>query len=238
MCGRYGASTPPSVLAEEFDVDEVVVEDQAPSYNVAPTDPVPAIAVNRAGSRVLGQFSWGLVPSWEPDRKGAARRINARAETVLDKPAFRNAFARRRCLLPADGFYEWERRPDGSKQPWFVHRADGRPMAMAGLWEVWRETDDAPLLRTCTVITTAANDLMQPVHDRMPVILERPSWSGWLDRDSFDADALSGLLIPAGDDVLIRHRVSNQVNSVRNNGPDLVEPVPEPAPPPVPLKLL
>ena len=238
MCGRYVASTPTSVLADAFDVDETLVEGDHPSYNVAPTDPVPAVAVNRAGQRTLGLMRWGLVPSWSADAKGAARMINARVETVLRSRAFGAAFERRRCLLPADGFYEWERRADGSKQPWFVHRADGLPIAMAGIWEVWRPEGadpDSPLLRTCSILTTAADDMMAPVHDRMPVILPADLWTDWLDRETSPADALE---IALAEDQLVRHRVGARVNSVRNNGPDLVESVPEPAPAPVPLRLL
>jgi len=228
MCGRYVATTPTSLLIEEFDVDEVALgPTPEPNYNVAPTDPVPAIALNRVGQRVLGRFAWGLVPSWSKDPKGGARFINARAESVLDKPAFRSAFARRRCLLPADGFYEWERHPDGSKQAWFISRGDDRSMAMAGLWEVWRPKDagkDVPALRTCSIVTTSANAVMQPVHDRMPVILERDTWSEWLEAPAGNVD----LLVPVDEDILVRRPVSNQVNSVRNNGPELLEPSPLP----------
>ncbi|MHB8464714.1 MAG: SOS response-associated peptidase [Acidimicrobiales bacterium] len=199
---------------------------------------MPAVAVNRAGARTLGRLRWGLVPSWSADAKGAARMINARVETVLGARAFRAAFERRRCLLPADGFYEWERRADGTKQPWFVHRADGRPIAMAGIWEVWRPADtpaDGPLLRTCAVLTTAADDMMAPVHGRMPVILTADLWGDWLDRETDPADALG---MARSGDSLVRHPVGPRVNSVRNDAADLVDPVPLEPPPPVPLRLL
>jgi putative SOS response-associated peptidase YedK len=241
MCGRYVATTPTSVLADIFDVDEALVDEaldeEQPSYNVAPTDPVPAVAVNRSGQRALRQVRWGLVPSWSSDAKGGARMINARVETVMSARAFRAAFERRRCLVPADGFYEWERRGDGSKQPWFVHRADGRPIAMAGIWEVWRPDDDPdrPLLRTCAVITTSADRMMESIHDRMPVVLPEDVWSDWLDPATAPGDALT---IATASDVLVRHPVGSGVNSVRNNDPVLIEAVPAADPPPVPLRLL
>jgi putative SOS response-associated peptidase YedK len=225
MCGRFVASSPPSVLASYFEVDDVAAEAEGPNYNVAPTDPVPAVAVASSGQRRLGLYRWGLVPSWATSAAGAARMINARAETVLTKPAFRNAFARRRCLLPADGFYEWARPADGPKQPWFVHRADGAPLAMAGLWEVWRD-EHGDLRRTCSVITTGANAAMAPIHDRMPVLIDPADWPAWLDRGNDDVGALATLLVPPDVRLLEMHRVSSLVNSVRNNGPELVEPVP------------
>lgn len=225
MCGRYVASSPTSVLAAYFEVDEVAAETEGPNFNVAPTDPVPAVAVSSGGVRRLGLYRWGLVPSWSKSAAGGARMINARAETVLAKPAFRAAFARRRCLLPADGFYEWARPPDGPKQPWFVHRADGAPLAMAGLWEVWRN-EAGDLLRTCSVITTGANGLMAPIHDRMPVLIDPDRWGRWLDRANEDLAELATLLVPPDDRLLERYRVSTLVNSVRNNGPELLDPAP------------
>jgi putative SOS response-associated peptidase YedK len=223
MCGRYVATTEPSVLADYFAVDEVRAEPPPPSWNVAPTDPIPAVVV-RDDRRLLGQLRWGLVPSWAKDKTGAARMINARAETIMSKPAFRSAFARRRCLLPADGFYEWERHPDGTKRPWFIHRADGAPLALAGLWEVWRSPENE-LVRTGAVMTTAANPFMAAIHDRMPVLIAPPDWKRWLDPGEEDADALRAMLLPADQRLLERHRVDTRVNSVRNNGPELVEPI-------------
>jgi putative SOS response-associated peptidase YedK len=188
---------------------------------VAPTDAVPAVAV-RQERRLLGIFRWGLIPSWSSDGSGGAGRINARGETVREKPSFRTAFARRRCLLPADGFYEWERRPDGSRQAWFIRRADGAPLAMAGLWDAWRGVD-GELVRSCAVVTTTANSLMAPIHDRMPVLVGAPDWSRWLDPANGDIDALATLLRPAEARVLERYAVTARVNNVRNNGPELTE---------------
>ena len=228
MCGRYVAASPPSTWASYFEVDETVLEaaePAGPNWNVAPTDPVPAVAVSRDGHRRLGTFRWGLIPPWA-DPSIAARLINARAETVVTKPAFKQAFARHRCLLPADGFYEWQRLEGAAKRPWYISRADGAPMAFAGLWEVWRSpTGEAR--RTCSIITTTANPLMAPIHDRMPVILEAADWGSWLAPDNDDVPALRGLLVPADDRTLTRHPVSTLVNSVRNNGPELIELSPE-----------
>lgn len=227
MCGRYVAAAPASVLAEYFAIDEVREELPGPSWNVAPTDPVPAIVVRR-DKRLLGVLRWGLVPSWAKDAASAARTINARAESLATKPAFRTAFARRRCLLPADGFYEWERRPDGSRRPWFFHRADGAPLALAGLWELWRDpsavNDEAALLRSCAVVTVGANALVGDVHDRMPAVLDARDWDLWLDPHTRDLGRLASLLGPADPRMLDGRVVGPRVNRVANNDPSLVEP--------------
>lgn len=226
MCGRFVSASTPEDLAAFLDAAVIRTEALEERYNVAPTDPVYA-AAEQKGERVLGQFRWGLVPHWAKDRSIGSRMINARAETLAAK--FGPAFERRRCLIPADGFYEWERRADGTKQPWFIHRADNAPMAFAGLWERWRDPaapDDAEPLRTCTIITTDANELIAPLHDRMPVVLAPSAWDRWLDRDTRDTDALQRLLVPADPRSLERWPVSTRVNSVRNDGPDLLDPVP------------
>ena len=231
MCGRYVSTTPPDVLAAQFGVDEIVDEDVIrPRWNVAPTDPVPGVVESSEGVRRLRPLRWGLLPSFVTDPGSGAKRINARAETVATSPAFRAAFARRRCILPADGFYEW----DEGRQPWFIRRADGLPLAMAGVWEVWRGADDV-LVRTCAVITTTANAMVAPVHDRMPAILEIAEYEPWLDRGADGRDALA-LVRPAPEDLLVRHPVSTRVNNVRHDGPELIEP--GSAERAVPLKLL
>jgi putative SOS response-associated peptidase YedK len=220
VCGRYVSTTPADVLAAQFRVQEIVGDDvDRPRWNVAPTDPVLAIAETREGVRRLGQMRWGLLPSFVTDPATASRRINARVETVATTPAFRAAFARRRCIMPADGFYEWDR----AKQPWFITRADGGPLAMAGVWEAW-STDDGPVVRTCAAITTPANELVADVHDRMPAILDERHYDAWLDRGHDDTDGLRDLLRPAPGDLLVRYPVSTRVNNVRHDGPDLVEP--------------
>ena len=228
MCGRYVAATPVDKLAEQFLVEEVKVADHEASFNVAPSDEVLAVAVGREGARQLGSFRWGLVPSWAKDPAVGNRMINLRAETVSEKPSFRRTLARRRCLLPADGFYEWKAMGKGrKKQPFFVRARDGSVLAIAGLWEVWkpRGEEDAEWLRTCTVITTEPNAVVGPIHDRMPVILPPTVWDTWLDQSNQDADALAKLLVPAPDDLLEAYPVGFDVSNVRNNGDHLVTPL-------------
>jgi putative SOS response-associated peptidase YedK len=238
MCGRYVSASPPDEVARYFGTTPAS-EPLPENYNVAPTAKVYAVrAVD--GRRSLDSLVWGLVPNWSKNAKGGARMINARAETAPDKPAFRRAFRTRRCLVPADGFYEWAAAAPGvsdvgrttraPKQPYFVHRTDGEPLALAGMWERWypkdadgRDLSDAPPLETCTVITTEANALMHPVHDRMPVLLAPAMWDTWLDPDS-DPDGLRPLLRPAPEGLLSLRPVSTQVNDVRHGGPELLEP--------------
>ena len=224
MCGRYVSKTDADGIARLFVVDQRHVDALIPSYNVAPTDEVPAV-VEHADQRHLVTFRWGLVPHWAKDRKNAARMINARSETAADKPAFRDALARRRCIIPADGFYEWERR-DGRRLPWFFHRDDRRLLGFAGLWATWRGPDstDAPVLRTCTILTTTAEQPMSRLHHRMPVMLEPENWQRWLDR-SVDAPGVEDLLRPSQPKGLSAYRVAAEVNAVTNNGPHLLDPV-------------
>lgn len=228
MCGRYVSRSPAPVLESYLSVDEVRTEPLPENFNVAPTDRVYAV-VERDGTRRLGALQWGLVPFFSKDPKGGARMINARSETAATQPAFRRAFERRRCLLPADGFYEWQARPDRPKQPVFIFGADGAPLVFAGLWESWRPegVEDAEPLRTCTILTTAANRSLARIHDRMPVVLPPERWDEWLDPDNRDVEGLRALLVPAPDDLLDLHPVRRLVNSVRNNGPELLEPDPE-----------
>lgn len=231
MCGRFVSSTPPDQLAAYFDVDEVPEQllDRGPNYNAAPTTAV--YVVHRDGdARRLDSFRWGLVPSWAKDTKVGNRMINARAETVADKPAYRSAFRKRRCIIPADGFYEWTGPSHASapkRQPWYIHRPDGEPYAFAGLWERWKGTDDAAAepLRSCTIVTTSANEPMSELHDRMPVILPRAAWDTWLDPQEDDIDLLGSFLVPAPAELISFHPVSTEVNNARNRGERLVEPV-------------
>ena len=221
MCGRFVTASSPALIADRFAVDEVdatVTPDPEPDYNVSPRRNVLAVR-EREGQRVLSRLRWGLVPSWAKEVKIGDRMINARAETVASKPAYRRAFANKRCLIPADGFYEWkagtaaggDKKP--RKQPYFIHRKDGEPLAFAGLWEVWKVPDDRPdnekdlggddgWLRSCVIVTTTANELMAPIHNRMPVILPESAWERWLDPDEHDVDTLAELLVPADDALL------------------------------------
>jgi len=178
---------------------------------------------------------WGLVPSWAKDLSVGSRMINARCEGIATKPAFRAAVARRRCIIPANAFYEWQRRVgrDGKqagKLPYAIRRRDGRPMAFAGLWEIWWDKDvpDAEAVRTCAIVTTGANELMAPIHDRMPVVLADENWTAWLDPGS-DAKEIEGLMVPAPSEWFEAYAVSTLVNKVGNDGPQLMEPLP-PAP--------
>lgn len=224
MCGRYVQASSPELLAERFGINDVAVEDHEPHYNVAPRAEVPAVR-RRADRKVLSLLRWGLVPSWADDPKIGDRLINARAESVAEKPAYRRAFTKRRCLIPADGFYEWRPVPgQRRKQPMFVHRRDGEPMAFAGLWEVWRPHEEDDWLRSCVIITTRANDALAPIHDRMPVILPEPSWDTWLDPGA-TADTLHDLLVPAPDDLVVAYPVSTLVNKADHDGPELVREV-------------
>jgi len=221
VCGRYVSASTPDDIARYFDAEapEDVLE---PNWNVAPTDDVYAVRADGALRRV-DAFHWGLVPSWAPDPKVGARMINARAETLATKGAFKAAFRRRRCIVPADGFYEWTRKAGGRvKQPHFIHRPDGEPYAFAGLWEVWRRRADGERLRSCTIVTTTANEPMSALHDRMPVILPASVWDEWLDTDNDDLDTLGRLLVPAPPEVVATRLVSTLVNSVRNQGPELL----------------
>ncbi len=227
MCGRYASSRGAHDLAAHFEVEEVPDEELAPSYNVAPTDPVPVV-MERAGRRLLKVVRWGLVPSWAKDAKGAARLINARSESIADKPAFRAAYQRRRCLVPADGYYEWKD-DGGRKQPWFLTARDGGPLAMAGLYEVW-SPPEGERLWTCTIITTSAPDELGEIHDRTPLLVPPGDWARWLDPEVPDPG--ESLLLPGVPGVLDAWPVSPAVGNVRNDGPELVAPLPEPAQPP------
>lgn len=227
MCGRFVQSSEPETYATAFRVDRTITEKLPASYNVAPTDEVYAVA-EHDGERLLGTFRWGLIPFWAKDRKIAARNINARAETVAIKPAFRDSFASRRCLIPADGFYEWQKRPKG-KLPHFIHGTDGGPLALAGLWASWRDRETDERVRTCTIITTEPNAAIEELHDRMPVVLPAAAWEVWLAEGEADLDQLRALLLPAAETSLAFHPVSTLVNKVANNLPECIEPLTTPA---------
>ena len=204
-------------MAEEFQLDEGAV-DLTPNYNVAPTQEVAAV-LEEGGKRRLEMLRWGLVPSWADDPEIGARMINARSETAPEKPSFRRAFRSKRCLIPADGFYEWKREP-GGKQPYYFHMHDGHPFAFAGLWERWEK---GGALLTCAILTTKANSVLEGIHDRMPVILPSGAYDAWLDPDA-DREQLRDLMIPYPGDDLETYPVSRFVNSPRNNDERCIEP--------------
>ena len=232
MCGRYTSRTPAADLAEYFGVDEIVAPDLGERYNVAPTDETYAVAESKEGRR-LGTFRWGLVPFWAKDAKGGGKMINARAEGLHDKPAFKRAFERKRCIVPADGFYEWERSGSAKatrgqrKQPWYITRADGKPMAFAGMWDSWRPVKDSEegKVRSCVIITGEPNEKVARLHDRMPVMLPPETWDFWLDPTNDDIGALEALLVAAPAELLELVPVSTAVNTVTNDGPELIEPI-------------
>lgn len=240
MCGRYAVSHSVDDLAEEFGVDRIEVRERLePDWNVAPTKDVYAVLTRRRRSepqagpeRRLTVLRWGLVPSWAKDLSMGSRLINARVETAHEKPAFRRAFALRRCLLPADGFYEWYGEAKGKKQPFFIRPRDGGMMAMAGLYEIWRDPrikddDDPEAFRwTSVILTTTAEDDIGQIHDRAPMIVQPEDWAAWLDPETDDVDGLRRLLVPAAPGLLEAYPVSTDVNKVDNNGPGLVEPLP------------
>ena len=217
MCGRYSLIADLGDLARrfEFDGDWLKLE---PKYNVAPTQEV--LTVVAGDERRGGYMCWGLIPHWAKDPKIGARMINARAETVAEKPAFRDALRRRRCLVLADGFYEWQR-IGAAKRPMRIVMRSGEPFAFAGLWSVWRDPD-GNRVPSCTVITTAANDLLRPIHDRMPVILPREMEEFWLDRSVEDPGALGSVLTPHAGDAMDAYEVSTLVNSAANNEPEVI----------------
>jgi putative SOS response-associated peptidase YedK len=245
MCGRFVSVSSPQLLVDRFGVEESTVGDREPDYNVTPRALVPIVRERRrrgaeaddgGTTRVLSLVRWGLVPSWAESPALGDKLINARAESVVDKPAFKNAFRRRRCIVPADAFYEWRPGARGSsarppRQPYLIHRRDGEPLAFAGLWEIWRDPaiadDDDPdaWVRSCVIVTTAANELLEPIHSRMPVMLDETDWDTWLDPTSGDVGELEAMLRPAPDDWLEVYPVSTRVNSPDNNDAELIQQV-------------
>jgi putative SOS response-associated peptidase YedK len=220
MCGRYTLTLDPAELQDLFSLSEPVPAGLAPRYNIAPTQPVAVIA--NGPERKLELFRWGLIPSWAKDPQIGSRLINARSETVAEKPAFRAALKKRRCLVLADGFYEWKR--DGArKTPMYFQLAKGQPFAFAGLWETWHGPDQAPVL-SCTIITTQANAVVAPVHDRMPVILAPAAYADWLAAGELPAVQIQALLQPTSAPMRVV-AVSPLVNSPAHDAPECVRPV-------------
>lgn len=230
MCGRYVSATAASKLAEEFHVDEVVVDDLPERYNVAPSLDVYTIVTTGDGHRRMGSLRWGLVPGFAKDEKIGNRMINLRAETVTDKPAFRRLLDKRRCIVPADGFYEWQAvEGQKTKQPFYITAADGGPLAFAALWDRWtppelRGNDDVDALRTVTLITGEPNELVAKIHDRMVVCLPEDAWDAWLDPNT-TADEAAALLVPMPAEQMRAYPVTKLVSNVKNEGPELLEPL-------------
>ncbi len=240
MCGRVDIHTPPAQLARALEAQLAAGVDPEgrPSWNVGPSRAVPAIVETEEHVRVLDVFRWGLVPHWAKSPKaGGYKMINARAEGISAKPAYRSALARRRCLIVVDGFFEWRPAdpsagPKAPKTPFYFQRSDGEPITFAGLWEAWwdksrskDEPDPDSYLQTCTIVTTAAGPDMEPVHDRMPVIIEESQRHLWLDPSVDDIEVVTGLLVPSPRGTLVRHPISTEVNNVRNDGPNIIDAV-------------
>ena len=223
MCGRYTLVN----LAQLTDlfpwITEPPPEQAVPRYNIAPSQPILAVANDKPDH--YDHFLWGLIPSWAKDPKIGQQLCNARAETIAEKNSFKNAYRRRRCLIPASGFYEWKLNADGkTKQPMYIRRRDDRPFSLAGLWETWQD-DAGNEIRSATIITTRPNELMATMHDRMPVILQEKDQQRWLDRAEHQAGDFDDLLVPYPQELMEAYPVSKQVNSPRNEGPDLIKPI-------------
>ncbi|MFJ6003255.1 SOS response-associated peptidase [Arthrobacter sp. NPDC092385] len=238
MCGRFVIAGSKADLIDAFEVDEAIVDEVEPSWNVAPTDTVQLV-VERLDpetgelTRRLEPARWGLIPSWSKTAAVGARMINARSETVLEKPSFRSAALKRRGIVPADGYYEWRRNADGSKTPVYLHGADGARLGFAGLYEFWRDpatvTEEHPhgsWVVSCTIITRPAGDALGEIHDRTPVIVPPALRGDWLDPRNDSRPAVQELLDAIPEPHLVPRTVGNRVGSVRNNGPDLIEPLP------------
>ncbi|MCX7699393.1 MAG: SOS response-associated peptidase [Gemmataceae bacterium] len=224
MCGRFTLAVPAAEVAEILEVAEV--PDLKPRYNIAPSQPVLACRTAPDGHREVTWLKWGLVPFWADDPKIGYRLINARSETIAAKPSFRDAYRKRRCVVPADGFYEWKPRGK-TKQPYRFYRPDGKPFLIAALWERWEPTGQAPL-ETCTLITTEANDLLRRFHDRMPVLFDAASARRWLTPGPLDQQVADELLRPAPNDWLTFHAVATRVNDPKVDDPSLIEPIDAP----------
>jgi putative SOS response-associated peptidase YedK len=221
MCGRFALRTPPKSLAKAFGVEEV--PEYEARFNIAPKQTIASVHQTPDG-REMKFLRWGLVPSWAKDASMSAKLMNARSETITEKPSFREAFKRRRCLIPSDGFYEWAR-AGGKKQPYFFRLRDEQPFGFAGLWDQWQGGDGA-VIESCTILTTEANDVLRPVHDRMPVIIHPEDYELWLDDDERKNELRRDLLQPFPAEEMLGHPVSTLVNSTRNQGTDLVAQVP------------
>lgn len=222
MCGRYALYGPVSRLSERFDA-ELDGFDFAPRYNAAPMQFLPVIRQRPGGARILHLLRWGLVPSWSKDEAIATKAINARGESVAEKPSFRAAFRRRRCIVPVNGFFEWQT-VAGDKQPFYIHPVEGEFFGLAGLWERWTRPSDGESLDTFTIVTTTANAAMRPLHDRMPVILAPTDYAAWLSADTA-ADQAQVLIQPFPEAMLAAYPVSTAVGNVRNDRPELIRPV-------------
>jgi putative SOS response-associated peptidase YedK len=222
MCGRYTQHHNAPEIEQRFSVQETLF-DPGPRYNIAPSQAVPVVVVEASSrERLVDGFQWGLVPFWAKDPTVGNKMINARAETVAEKPSFKHALKRRRCIIPADGFYEWDK-VSGTKQPYHFRRKDGELFGFAGLWEEWKRPEDGSSLLTCTILTTEANETVGRIHERMPVILHPGDEALWLDPDSQDTAELLPLFVPYPDDLMEAYTVSKRINTPASDVPELLE---------------
>jgi putative SOS response-associated peptidase YedK len=219
MCGRFVITSAPEALRKLLGYKEQ--PNFPPRYNIAPTQPIPVIRLDQ-GERHFALMRWGLIPSWVKDPKQFALLINARIEGIAEKPSFRAAMKRRRCLIPADGFYEWQKRGK-TKQPYFIRARSREPFAFAGLWETWTDRDGGEI-ETAAIVTCAANKTLAPVHERMPVIVPPEQYDAWLDSDKIEAKPAAALLGPAPGDFLEAYEISTRVNSVKNDSAENLDP--------------
>lgn len=227
MCGRFLVSSSHEAIAYLCGVDADVVPPIEPRYNIAPTQPIGTVRLDEQGKRTWAVVRWGLIPSWAKDPAVGNRMINARSETVAETPAFRASFKRRRCLIPADGFYEWKSTGTKHKTPHVIRLRDDKPFAFAGLWDCWH-SPDGEVIESATILTTSANDLLRPLHERMPVILRSESLSVWLDPALQTHDDLCDLFKPYPDTEMSLYAVDSYVSNARNQGPRCIEPAAPP----------
>jgi len=223
MCGRFTLQIPAEMLFEVFGITETPSFPIEPRYNIAPTQQISVIRQYADYQSRLDSMRWGLIPDWTKETPVGPSLINARSETIAEKPSFRQAIKYRRCLIPSSGFYEWKREGE-KKAPLFIRLKDGSPTVFAGIWESWKGPD-GKTADSCSILTTAANDLIARIHDRMPVILRPGDWEQWLDRDQRDPEKLKPLCLPFPDGVMEMYPVSTMVNSVKKDSPDLINPI-------------
>ncbi len=222
MCGRFTNKAKPKEIEKEFSVKIKDKQLFAPRFNIAPTQNIPVI-LEASGERIIDSLRWGLIPSWSKDDSFASKLINARAETLSEKASFKNAFKKQRCIIPASGFYEWQKASKGAKQPFYFYLKEKDVFGFAGLYENWLDKDSGEQIETFTIITTEANEVLKPVHDRMPVILKAKDYDQWLDAKENDIDNLQKLLAPFPANKMDSYKVSKNVNSPSNDSADLIE---------------
>ncbi len=222
MCGRFSNDAKPEQIEAEFKIGKLNPELFTPRYNIAPTQMIPVV-LEQSGDRIIEALRWGLIPSWAKDESIGSKMINARAETLAEKPSFRDAFKHKRCIIPASGFYEWQKQATGAKQPFYFRMKEREVFGFAGLYEEWLDRETGEQIETFTIITTEANEVLEPIHERMPVILKTSDYEQWLDEKEKDTGKLQKLLAPFPAQEMASYKVSRDVNSPANDSPNLIE---------------